>query len=173
MCFVLDGIFYKNRNHEEVILKILGGSISALASWFEFGGRACLRSYDVDNLGEINLDSESLLARAQRAVPKTHIEFMNSFENYHVFGKYLCVHAGIKPKVSLEKQNPRDMRWIRSEFLNYIKPHPYIIVHGHSVVEQPEHHFNRIAVDTGVYKGRPLTAVRIEDEDVSFIQSEV
>jgi len=34
-------------NHEEVFLKVLSGSESALASCFEFGGRACVRSYGV------------------------------------------------------------------------------------------------------------------------------
>lgn len=158
-------------NHEEVMLKVLDGNLSAVKSWFQFGGRECVRSYGVDNLGEIHLHPDRLVERIQKAVPQTHYEFIKGFRNYYIYGRYLCVHAGIRPKVSLEEQSSTDLRWIRDSFLNYRKPHPYIIVHGHTIVPFPEHHSNRIAIDTGGYTGNPLTAVRLEGHDVTFIQS--
>ena len=148
-------------NHEEVFLKVLSGSVSALTSWFEFGGRECVRSYGVTNLGEILINPENLLFRIQEAVPQSHIAFMKSFDETFQFGPYLCVHAGIKPRVAIEKQSTRDLRWIRKEFLTYEKPHPFIIVHGHTIVKKADIRPNRIAVDTGAYEGGPLTAVRL------------
>src|SRR5438477_7410538 len=32
-------------NHEEVLLRILGGDISLIPSWLQFGGLECLQSY--------------------------------------------------------------------------------------------------------------------------------
>ncbi len=159
-------------NHEEVFLKVLSGSEGALTSWFEFGGRECVRSYGVKNLGEILTRPENLLFRIQEAVPQNHIDFMESFDETFQFGPYLCVHAGIKPRVAIEKQSTRDMRWIRKEFMAYEKPHPFIIVHGHTIVEKADIRPNRIAVDTGTYEGGPLTAVRLSKEGPFIIETQ-
>lgn len=158
-------------NHEEVFLKVLSGSISALTSWFDFGGRECVRSYGVTNLGEILMNPENLLFRIQEAVPQTHVDFMEGFDETFQFGPYLCVHAGIKPRVAIEKQSTRDLRWIRKEFMAYEKPHPFVIVHGHTIVERADIRPNRIAVDTGTYEGGPLTAVRLSRGDPYIIET--
>jgi serine/threonine protein phosphatase 1 len=44
------------------------------------------------------------------------------------------------------------------------------VVHGHFVVEQPAAERGRIAVDTGAYFSDRLTAARIADGEVSFLQ---
>jgi len=122
-------------NHEEVMLDVLSGNISAMRSWFDFGGKECARSYGVENFGQLQINPDHIM---------------------------------------MSLQSPYDMRWIRSSFLDYKKPHPVKVVHGHSVVDDgPENHTNRIAVDTGAHKGRPLTAVRLCAGEEKFIQSEV
>ncbi len=160
-------------NHEEVMLDVLSGNISAMRSWFEFGGKDCARSYGVDNFGQLHINPDHIMMALQRSVPKTHLAFLDSFSDAFAFGDYLLVHAGIKPKVAIENQSPYDMRWIRSSFLDYKKPHPVKVVHGHSVVDDgPENHSNRIAIDTGAHKGRPLTAVRLCAGEEKFIESD-
>ena len=158
-------------NHEEVYLSVMGGSLSSLASWFQFGGRECARSYSVENLGRIYADPEGLLREIRRKVPQSHIDFVSSFRDYLVVGPYLCVHAGIRPRIKLENQKPKDFRWIREGFVNYTKPHDYIVVHGHTIVPEPVIHSNRIAIDTGAYTGGPLTALRIDKVGQAFLQS--
>jgi len=157
-------------NHEEVFLNVLAGHVSALQSWFEFGGRSCMRSYGVGNLGEVLSEPERLLARIQKAVPKSHVDFVSGFQDYFIYGNFLCVHAGIRPKVPLKKQDSKDMRWIREKFLTYTKPHPYRVIHGHTIVEEPEVLSNRIGIDTGTYNGGMLTAACIVGDDVTFLQ---
>ncbi len=160
-------------NHEEVMIEVLGGDISAMRSWFEFGGKACARSYGVDNFGQLHINPDHIMMALQRSVPKAHIRFISGFRDAFLFGEYLFVHAGIKPKVAIEDQSPQDMRWIRARFLEYKKPHPVMVVHGHTVVDDgPELHSNRIAVDTGAHKGRPLTAAALASGTTRFIQSE-
>jgi len=158
-------------NHEEVFLNVLSGSEGALRAWFEFGGRECVRSYGVQNLGEIHMNPDKLLFRIQEKIPQKHIDFIQSFQDMYQFGGYLCVHAGIKPRVEINKQTSKDLRWIRGEFMKYTKPHPLIIVHGHTIVESVELLPNRIAVDTGAYEGGPLTAVRLGQDGVHFLQT--
>lgn len=158
-------------NHEEVFLKVLEGSQRSLAAWFEFGGRECVRSYGMINLSRIHSDPENLLAEIQIRVPEEHHKFISRFENYHITGKYLCVHAGIRPKIPLKKQTSKDMRWIREKFLSYEKPHPYVVVHGHTVSAEPEILSNRIGIDTGAHKNGPLTAVRLSGDYISILQT--
>ena len=108
-------------NHEEIFLSILGGNSDLIASWFEFGGRDCARSYKINDLGQVNIDPTPLLHQLQANVPKHHRDFISSFKNYHIFGDFMCVHAGIRPKTKLANQKSRDFRWIREPFLSYTK----------------------------------------------------
>lgn len=162
---------YIKGNHEEVFLNVAKGSIGSLTSWLKFGGRECLHSYGVHELGEINTHPEGLMHRVQSALPKDHIAFLATFQNYLQWGDYLFVHAGITPKKPLEKQEGKDLRWIRDPFLNYKKPHEFKVIHGHTVVERAKDYGNRVAVDTGAHKGGPLTAVFLKGETLSFIHS--
>ena len=123
-------------------------------------------------MGAALINPEAFVGKIQRAVPKAHIDFLNGFEDYIVFGDFLCVHAGIKPGVTLDSQNPSDMRWIRKKFVDYTKPHPYMIVHGHTVVETAEVLSNRIPVDTGACHGGVLTALVVDGTKLEFLQSQ-
>lgn len=159
-------------NHEEVFLQILDGNSDAIESWFTFGGKSCVRSYGVDNLGRILMDPDGIYYDLRRNVPKTHTAFLKTFEDYIIFGDYIFVHAGIRPGVKFEDQNPKDFRWIRKDFLKSNKPLPYKVVHGHTIVEEAEIHDFRIAVDTGCHDSGVLTAVRLIDDRVDFIQTD-
>lgn len=158
-------------NHEEFFLDVLSGKTRGLVSWFDFGGRECSRSYGVENLGEIYTNPKAILNRLQEKVPQSHIDFISGFRDSFQFGHYLCVHAGIRPQVPIEEQTSRDMRWIRREFLEYTKSHPFVIVHGHTIVERAEILPNRIAVDTGVYNSGLLTAIRLSDTGTKIIET--
>lgn len=161
-------------NHEEVMLDVLRGDVSAMRSWFSFGGKECARSYGVDNFGQLHINPDHIMMSLQRNVPEAHLTFLDSFSDAFTFGDYFLVHAGIKPRVAIKDQSSHDLRWIRATFLDYKKPHPVKVVHGHSVVaDGPENHSNRIAIDTGAHKGRPLTAVCLCAGNEAFIQSDI
>ena len=75
------------------------------------------------------------------------------------------------PGVALDKQVSRDLRWIREGFLDDRSDHGVVVVHGHTIVERPEEHPNRIAVDTGAYRSGTLTAIGLEGEERWFIEA--
>lgn len=163
-------VTYLMGNHEEVFLDVLEGNIRGMVRWFDWGGRDTARSYGVDNLGLLPISPEQVLFRLQERVPKSHIEFISSFKPYYVFGDYVFVHAGLRPKVPLEEQTNRDLRWIREKFLAHTGPFPKKVVHGHTIVDEPQILPNRIAIDTGVYtEGGALTAAFIKDDAVEFL----
>lgn len=98
-------------------------------------------------------------------IMKIHGDFFNSLKFYHIIGKYLFIHAGVKIGVPLEEQSEEDMVYIRSAF--YTKPHhlPYKIIFGHTEFDTPQVQEDKICIDTGCgkYKNAPLTAIVIDE----------
>ena len=152
-------------NHEEVLLRILGGDAELITKWRWFGGTQCLESYGVDVAALAALDSAAALAEVRQAIPSSHVEFLESFVDSCRFGDYLFVHAGIRPGVELGAQLQSDMRWIREPFLFDDSDHGFVVVHGHTISEEVEERTNRIGIDTGAYRSGILSALAIENGD--------
>lgn len=122
------------------------------------GGKQTLASYDIDPTGPPG----DVHAEAQAKVPASHRAFLEGRPRQIGLDECLFVHAGIRPTVPINAQNPDDLVWIRDDFLNSRLDHGPLIVHGHTVHDQVEHHGNRLAIDTGAAYGGPLSAVVIE-----------
>ncbi|MBO9446385.1 metallophosphoesterase family protein [Ruegeria sp. R14_0] len=124
------------------------------------GGVETLKSYGVevedgDRIYQVH-------AQAKQVVPQAHLDFMSNLQSFHLTGDVLLVHAGIRPGIPLDQQDRDDLIWIRGEFLDHEGEYPWLIVHGHSHVPAPEHHGNRVNIDTGAGYGHALTAVVLE-----------
>lgn len=158
-------------NHEETFLKALNGDEQAMEMLIRFGGDATLVSYGITGLEVETLDMGNLLWKAASVVPKAHFEFMAAMEDKIAIGDYLFVHAGIRPCVAFHLQKGSDLRWIRDDFLKHTGPHGAMIVHGHSIREEPELLSNRIGIDTGAYESGRLTALGLEGEDRWLLQT--
>lgn len=149
-------------NHEEVLLRILGGEADLITKWRTFGGRECLASYGVDARDLTGLGDEDALPLVRAAIPREHLEFLESFDDSCRFGDYLFVHAGIRPGVEIDQQRQSDLRWIREPFLFDETDHGFVVVHGHTIRSDVEMRPNRIGIDTGAYRTGVLTALAIE-----------
>lgn len=108
-----------------------------------------------------------------RAVPDSHQRFLRSLPRSASFGDFFFCHAGIRPGIALDRQDPQDLIWIRNEFLNYPGLHPKVVVHGHTPQAEPEVMANRVNVDTGVYYSGALTALVIDGAEKRLISVEV
>ena len=127
------------------------------------GGLETLKSYGVEvHEGE---RIYQIHARLKAAVPQSHVDFLNGLRPYYQFGELLFVHAGLVPDIRLDDQDPDDLIWIRNEFLHHTGPHPWLVVHGHTHVDTPEHRGNRVNLDTGAGYGHALTAAVFEGRD--------
>lgn len=152
-------------NHEEVLLRILGGDAQLITKWRWFGGSECLQSYGVDPKELKHVNYAEALAIVRRAIPREHVKFLESFSDSCQFGDYLFVHAGIRPGIPIDEQSQADMRWIREPFLLDDSDHGVIVVHGHTISDEVEQRPNRIGIDTGAYRSGTLTALAIEGTD--------
>jgi diadenosine tetraphosphatase ApaH/serine/threonine PP2A family protein phosphatase len=118
------------------------------------GGLATLESYGVTDPGD--LQKEDAFRAAAAAVPEDHLAFVENLPLYFERDGLLFVHAGILPSVPLSEQTEDDLIWIRAPFHEYEKPHPWLIVHGHTALDYPEHFGNRVDLDGGAGYGRPI-----------------
>lgn len=156
-------------NHEEVLLRILGGETEHLPGWLRFGGAQCLQSYGVNPQVVASASVESALAAIRQAIPTEHVQFLRTFVDTCRFGDYLFVHAGIRPGIALDQQRQSDLRWIREPFLIDETDHGFMVVHGHTISAEVEQRPNRIGIDTGAYQSGVLTALAIEDDRIWYL----
>jgi serine/threonine protein phosphatase 1 len=156
-------------NHEEAMLDAWDGDTETLQGWLAYGGRETLESYGVDR-AETYRSGAEIIGRMRACVPRRHIDFVRSFQDQVRVGDYLFVHAGIRPGVPLPEQDSYDLRWIRDEFLlDGETDHGVVVVHGHTISEQPEIRTNRIGIDTGCYASGRLTALVLEGAARRFL----
>jgi len=150
-------------NHEEMLLESLG-NIDIFKQFVRFGGKETLLSFGISEHDYTEAGWEELHAMMLAAIPQRMLDFIRTFEDQVQVGDYLFVHAGISPAVGLEQQKRSDLRWIREPFLSHEGWHGAVVVHGHTISENPELRENRIGIDTGAYASGVLTALGLEGE---------
>lgn len=157
-------------NHDLWLQEFLRGQPVG-ASWVRFGGDATLASYGVGL--DFSLPEPQRIATAQRQLderfPEAHRQFLAALELSWSCGDYLFCHAGIRPGVPLDRQTVEDLLWIREPFLSWRGEAGKIIVHGHTVNEEPVIRPNRIGIDTGAYLSGRLTCLVLEADEYRFI----
>jgi serine/threonine protein phosphatase 1 len=158
-------------NHDALFVGFLTDPMEHGPTWLANGGDATLRSYGVTPSRSFfgGFDFRRLSERLAEALPATHRSFLLNLPLMARFGDYLFVHAGIRPGVPLESQDPLDLIWIREDFLWDASDHGFVVVHGHTPVIAPEIRPNRIDIDTGAVYGRFLTCLALEGTDYRFL----
>ena len=111
-------IYALRGNHEEIFLRFLDHAALPLDGWRGFGGIETLQSYGVDVTEAIC--GARLRPRAKKS-PGAHASrapFVSEQTRFAASsGDYFFCHAGVRPGVALQSQNPKDLLWIRQEFL--------------------------------------------------------
>lgn len=148
-------------NHEEMFLESFDDR-DMLRHFIRMGGRETILSYGIDEARFEAATLDELQGLARAAVPAAHRAFLAAGEEQIRIGDYLFTHAGIMPGVSLTAQRIGDLRWIREPFLSSSADHGVVVVHGHTIVDEPEFRRNRIGIDTGAFASGRLTALCLE-----------
>lgn len=157
-------------NHEEMFLAAFEDT-GMLRHFLRHGGRETVLSYGVPRAAYDEATLEELQAIMNEAVPAEDRAFVGGFEDYHIAGDYLFVHAGIAPTIPLDEQQRHHLLWIREQFIEYDAPHEHMVVHGHTISIDVDARSNRIGIDTGAYRFGRLTALALEGETRRTIQA--
>lgn len=155
-------------NHDQMFLDALEGRMEPerFQWWMQgnLGGRETLASYGVYK--------PTYEGDWREKVPGLHRQFLSTLPyTFETDDLFLC-HAGISPGTPLERQVPEDLMWIREPFLYDDRDHGKLVVHGHTPVDAPEHHGNRVALDCGTGWGRPLQLAVFEGRDAWILTEE-
>ena len=134
------------------------------------GGAETLRSYGVEF--DEGARTFEVHAAAREAVPQTHLDFLGTRPLFHETLELLFVHAGIRPGIPLEAQAEDDLVWIRKAFLKDTRPHPWLVVHGHTPAKQAEHCGNRVNLDSGAGYGHPLSVARFDRRECVLLTAQ-
>jgi len=154
-------------NHERMLLDALARPGEAQV-WRRNGGDATLASWGIAP------DTPPELWRTM--IPPAHLHFMEGLALSHVAGRFLFVHAGVRPGIRLAMQDPHDLLWIRTSFLEWggtmLPDAPgLVVVHGHTPGPEPDVRRNRIGVDTNAGAGGKLTCAVLAGDSVYFLQA--
>lgn len=127
------------------------------------GGDTTLESYGIEFT--VKSRQTEVHAEALKTVPQAHMDFIKHCKLSHETDELFFCHAGIRPGVPLDQQTEHDLIWIRQEFHDATAPHPKLIVHGHTPVDEATHYGNRVNLDTGAGYGKPMTVAVFEGRD--------
>jgi serine/threonine protein phosphatase 1 len=156
-------------NHEDCALRLLTDP-TVFSEWKMIGGLSTVLSYGVTPTGHHDPQTHSRIATAvAQAMPDSHLQFLRSLALYFTIGDFFFVHAGVRPGISLAAQSPRDLLWIRDDFLCHEEDFGKVVVHGHTPTMEPEIRANRINIDTGAFATGRLTCLVLEDDQISFL----
>lgn len=142
--------------------------------WLMNGGETTLQSYGIEPWDDPPQGDERLdwlSGQLGLALPAAHRRFLDGLRLRHEVGDYLFVHAGVRPGVPLDAQEPEDLIWIREPFLRSQEEFGKLVVHGHTPDVAPVQRGNRICVDTGACYGGRLTALVLQGDEQRFLQA--
>jgi len=154
-------------NHERMMLDFLEDA-SMGPIWLRNGGDATLTSYGMayDPKGGFDLPRlRGLQGELRHRLPERHLRFLANLQLLHIEGDYAFAHAGIRPGVALEAQEEMDLLWVRGLFLRSEVDHGKVIVHGHTIIPEPEFLPNRIGIDTGAWYTGRLTCLALHGSE--------
>lgn len=135
-------------NHDQLFLDAMT-SQTYVDKWFEdYGGRKTLASY----LGEGTHYWPDEIAGIGKRFPEL-LSVLRNAPTILSCGNYVFVHAGIDPKLPLEKQDRNVLLQVRSKFTDLVGMLSHVVVHGHSrqTPPQPVVTENRISLDTDAW----------------------
>lgn len=166
----VDAVFLRG-NHEQFLIDFLASKVE-LSLWKQVGGATTLHSYGVQ-LGQLSFFASQASVRKDLddALAGPHARFYADTVPYFAVGPYLFVHAGVRPGIPLEQQQPADLMSIRRQFLDFDGDFGHIVVHGHTPVAEPEFKRNRINLDTEAYSTGRLTCLRIDSDGPELLDA--
>ena len=168
-------------NHEDMFLDFLGYDGLYGEAFLKNGGRQTLSSY--------GYDLYAASRPAENWLPAAHREFFLGLESclpihlpagpvrsptgrdvpnavvHNGSEDFFCVHAGIRPGVSLADQTREDLLWIREEFFAHPHDLPYTVIYGHTPFREVDFHLPfKIGIDTGLVYGGKLSCLDLTEK---------
>lgn len=161
-------------NHERMVLDFLDNPARKAARWLRNGGLQTLASFGLaPPRGEgAGADAwEDLRDGLADAMGEDMIAWLQARPLTWHSGNVWAVHAAADPDIPMTEQTEFTLLWGHPEFTRRPRTDGQWVVHGHTIVQAPQVHEGRIAVDTGAYATGRLSAALISPDGVTFVQT--
>ena len=151
-------------NHERMMLDFLDTPREAGPRWLRNGGVATLDSFGIDGVPEdappevLEAARDALAEALGEDDPDGTAAWLRAMPMIAQSGNVALAHAACDPDQPIDAQLPATLLWGHASFLTRPRTDGMWVVHGHTVVTQPNATQGRIAVDTGAYFSNQLTA---------------
>lgn len=167
-----DSVALLRGNHEQMLLDFIADPAAGGPRWLSNGGLQTLMSYGVGGLGPAS-DPQALTDAAARLAQAMgpDLDLLRLTPDSALFGRVLFAHAGADPALPPERQEARALLWGAPGFRRTPRADGLWVAHGHWVVDEPSAEQGRIALDTGAWFSGRLTAARIAQGEVAFLQT--
>lgn len=157
-------------NHERMLIDFLDMPTRAGKRWLRFGGAQTLASFRIPPLPETAPDEEwiTLRDRFEDALGPAMEAWLRALPLSWQSGNVAVVHAAADPRAPIDGQSEQALLWGHPDFEDLPRSDGVWVVHGHTIVAQPQAEQGRIAVDTGAYATGKLTAALIGEGEIRF-----
>lgn len=157
-------------NHDRMLLNFLDKMPNA-ARWLDNGGFDTLMNFNVSHL-RANSPEERHAIQAEalaKAMGPDLVAWLRLRPLYWQSGNLIAVHALTDPARPMAEQDETTMLWARPGRDLRPREDGKWVVHGHTVVREPSVRAGHIAIDTGAYRGKGLTAAVFDGGPVRFL----
>ncbi|WP_281826315.1 metallophosphoesterase family protein [Jannaschia rubra] len=158
-------------NHERMMLDFLRDPDRYGRRWLGNGGVQTLASFGV--VPPADPTAPGAMATTARALRKAMasgtIDWLEGLPTLWRSGNLIFVHAGLDPDLPPEAQEEAAFLWGHPAFLRTPRQDGLWVVHGHTIVEQPEARGGRVALDSGAWITDRLTVGVLLQAGVSFL----
>ena len=132
----------------------------------------CLTAYDSNNFNLWMYNGgSSTLNSFDGKVPAEYLNWMRDLKLYYEDDYFYYVHAGLRPHVKIEDNDRDDIIWIRYDFLLSDYKFKKRVIHGHTPGKNVIYRDNRVNIDTGCVFGYKLSAIKIENAEITKVIS--
>lgn len=136
-----DRVIFLKGNHEEFLLKAIFGSEFDFNTWMNSGGLSTITSY-VKKYHNNLLPSAISKTRLTQIIPKNHIDFLQSLENFKLLDNYFFLHGSFDHNKSIADNSVNNFlfdstasRYVKECVNKHISPEfvdDYIFVGAHN-----------------------------------------
>lgn len=160
-------------NHEQMMLDFLDAPEEKGPRWVRYGGLQTLGSFGLGYVSENATAAQwrDIAARLTEALGPELRRWLAARPLIWTSGNVSVVHAAADPHRPLDRQERQTLLWGHPDFETAPRRDGQWIVHGHTIVDQPQARAGRIAIDTGAYATGRLTVALISPDEVLFEQS--
>lgn len=154
-------------NHEQMMLDYLHDQspITGWASMAEHSGKFVRETMNFGPRIWMQNGGTEVLNEYQfiRNIPQRHIDFLLNCRLFYEQERFIFVHAGAKPGISLDQQDWWDLLWEREFNPSTPFAEGKTLVTGHTPCDEPNITPHRIDLDTGsgISRNDPLTCMDV------------